>query len=233
MLEVNNVTKKYIGVTAVSDVSFDLQDGRLAALLGPNGSGKTTLMKMIAGLARQDAGEIRFDGDRIGPRTKRNVCYMPTENYFYSYMTVRDAGRYHADFFADFSLARYEELIAQDELDPKRKVRSLSSGMVAKVKIDIAFSRESKLTMLDEPLNGIDILARERTLELIRTHRGDRSMIVSSHLVDELEPIIDTLLFMKDGKLVLAGDKWELCASGKTVVDLYREIYGGEAAANA
>lgn len=233
MLKIQNATKKYIGVTAVSDVSFDLPEGRLAALLGPNGSGKTTLMKMIAGLTKPDRGSILFDGEPIGAGTKRNICYMPTENYFYPYMTVRDAGRYYADFFEDFSLTRYEELTARDELDPKRKVRSLSSGMMAKVKIDLAFSRESRLTMLDEPLNGVDILARERTLELIRENRGERTLIVSSHLVDELETMIDTLLFMKDGRLVLAGERKELCTGGRTLVDLYREIYGGEVQANA
>jgi len=148
-------------------------------------------------------------------------------------MTVRDAGRYYADFFEDFSLTRYEELTARDELDPKRKVRSLSSGMMAKVKIDLAFSRESRLTMLDEPLNGVDILARERTLELIRENRGERTLIVSSHLVDELEEMIDTLLFMKDGRLVLAGERKDLCTGGRTLVDLYREVYGGEVQANA
>lgn len=233
MLNIQSVTKKYIGVTAVSDVSFDLPEGRLAALLGPNGSGKTTLMKMIAGLTKPDRGSILFDGEPICPGTKRNICYMPTENYFYSYMTVRDAGRYYADFFEDFSLTRYEELTARDELDPKRKVRSLSSGMMAKVKIDLAFSRESRLTMLDEPLNGVDILARERTLELIRENRGERTLIVSSHLVDELEEMIDTLLFMKDGRLVLAGERKDLCTGGRTLVDLYREVYGGEVQANA
>lgn len=232
MLQIQNVSKRYIGVRAVDDVSFSLGEGKLAALLGPNGSGKTTLMKAIAGLTRPDSGSITFEGLLIGAQTKRDICYMPTENYFYPYMTVRDAGRYYADFFSDFSLPRYEELVQQDELDEKRKVRSLSSGMMAKVKLDLAFARQSKLTMLDEPLNGIDILARENTLSLIRSHKGTRTMLVSSHLVDELEDSLDVLLFMKKGKLVLAGDKDELCRNGKTVVDLYKEVYGGEVREN-
>ncbi len=232
MLNVQNATKKYIGVRAVDGVSFTLEDGKLCALLGPNGSGKTTLMKLIAGLTRPDSGTITFDGTPIGAKTKRDICYMPTENYFYPYMTVRDAGKYYADFFADFSMPRYEELTARDELDEKRKVRALSSGMLAKVKLNLAFARESRLTMLDEPLNGIDILARENTLSRIRAHKGTRTMLVSSHLVDELEDSLDVLLFMKEGKLVLAGEKSALCAGGKTVVDLYREIYGGEVQAN-
>ncbi len=234
MLEINNVTKRYIGVTAVKDATLRLEDGRLAALLGPNGSGKTTLMKMIAGLTKPDGGSILFDGVPCGVESKKHVCYMPTENYFYSYMTVRDVGRYFADFFEDFSIPRFEEMLSREDLAEKRKVRALSSGMMAKVKLAAAFARQSRLTMLDEPLNGIDILARERTIRLIEENRGDgRAMIVSSHLVDELEPMIDTLIFMRNGEIVLCGDKETICSErGKTVVELYREIYGGEAQAD-
>ena len=104
MLEISHVTKRYGGKAAVSDVSLNAEAGRLVALLGPNGSGKTTLMKMIAGLVCPTAGEIRFDGEPVGVATKRHIAYMPTEAYFYNYMTARDAGRYYRDFFMDFSM---------------------------------------------------------------------------------------------------------------------------------
>lgn len=235
MLEIQNATKRYLGKTAVSSATASVSDGRLVALLGPNGSGKTTLMKMIAGLTRPDGGTITFNGDPIGVKTKRQICYMPTENYFYSYMTAGDVGRYYADFFEDFSRVKYEELLTKEKLDLKQKARAMSSGMLAKLKLAAAFARSSKLTMLDEPLNGIDILARERTLALIReNHTGERAMIVSSHLVDELETMIDDVIFMKDGVIALAGDAKALQAErGQTVVEMYRQIYGeGEAIQN-
>ena len=144
MLEISHVTKRYGGKTAVCDVSLNAEAGRLVALLGPNGSGKTTLMKMIAGLACPNDGEIRFDGDPVGVATKRHIAYMPTEAYFYNYMTARDAGRYYSDFFADFSMERYLRSLEEEHLDPAGKIRTMSSGMVAKVKLALTFARDSR-----------------------------------------------------------------------------------------
>ena len=160
--------------------------------------------------------------------TKRHVAYMPTETYFYNYMTALDAGKYYRDFFQDFDFARYEEMLRQEKLEAKQKIRSMSSGMMAKLKLALAFSRNSRLVMLDEPLNGIDIIARERTLGLIReNHTDGRTLIVSSHLVDELEDMIDDAIFMKDGKIVRMGDaKAMRSESGMSIVDMYMQIYG-------
>ena len=122
MLEFKNVTKKYMRRAALEDVSFTLQPGRVCLLLGPNGSGKTTSMKLIAGLARQTSGEVLFEGGRIGAASKARIAYMPTENYFYNYMTVKDAGKYYADFFADFDPRRFNSLLNAMELDPADRV---------------------------------------------------------------------------------------------------------------
>ena len=235
MLEIEHLTKKYGAKAAVNDLSLSLGAGRLAALLGPNGSGKTTLMKMIAGLATPTAGSIRVDGEPVGRSTKAHVAYMPTEGYFYNYMTALDAGRYYRDFFRDFNMDSYLAALERESLDPKGKIRTMSSGMVAKVKLALTFARGSKLVMLDEPLNGIDIVARERTLEAIRQNRGEgRTMIVSSHLVDELETMIDDAIFIKDGALVLAGEAKALREKhGMSIVDMYMKIYGEGATLDA
>ncbi len=227
MLEIAHVTKQYGNKIAVSDVTLNVEEGRLVALLGPNGSGKTTLMKMIAGLVSPTAGEIAFDGEKIGPSTKRWIAYMPTEAYFYNYMSALDAGRYYRDFFDDFSMERYLRAL-EEVLDPKAKIRAMSSGMVAKVKLALTFARDSRLTMLDEPLNGIDIIARERTLAMIRKyHTSERALIVSSHLVDELEEMIDDAVFMQNGAVALAGPAKRIREQyGVGVVEMYRRIYG-------
>ena len=235
MLDIEHLTKKYVGKAAVNDLSLSLGAGRLAALLGPNGSGKTTLMKMIAGLATPTNGSILLDGEAVGKGTKAKMAYMPTEAYFYNYMTALDAGRYYRDFFHDFNMDSYLSALAKESLDPKARIRTMSSGMVAKVKLALTFARGSRLVMLDEPLNGIDIVARERTLEAIRQNRGEgRTMIVSSHLVDELETMIDDAIFIRDGELVLAGDANELREKhGMSIVDMYMKIYGEGATLNA
>ena len=235
MLEIDHVTKRYGGKTAVSDLSLTLEKGHTAALLGPNGSGKTTLMKMIAALASPTSGHIRLDGTPVGLHTKAKTAYMPTESYFYAYMSALDAGKYYRDFFTDFDMNKYLAALESEHLDPKGKIRTMSSGMVAKVKLALTFARASELVMLDEPLNGIDIVARERTLAAIRENRSqNRIMIVSSHLVDELEAMIDDVIFIKDGVLVAAGDAAALREKhGMSIVEIYMKIYGEGAAFDA
>ena len=226
MLEIKNVTKKYLRRAALDDVSFDLRPGSTALLLGPNGSGKTTLMKLIAGLSRPTSGEIRLNGQAIGAATKARVAYMPTENYFYNYMTIKDAGKYYADFFADFDPARFRQLLAQMDLEQEDKVRQLSSGMAAKLRLALMLSRDADMMMFDEPLNGVDILTRTQTIDAILAGRREgRTMIISTHLVDELEDVVNDTVFLKKGKLIKAGGKDEICA-GRTLKDLYIDVYG-------
>lgn len=226
MLELKNVTKKYLRRTALDDVSLHIEAGKTCLLLGPNGSGKTTMMKLIAGLARPTSGDIRLNGAHIGKGTKAHVAYMPTENYFYSYMTVRDSGKYYSDFFADFDPARFERMLVDMELEPRDSIRQLSSGMAAKLRLSLALSRDAELMMFDEPLNGVDILTRTQTIDAILAgRRAGRTMLISTHLVDELEDVVDYTVFLKKGKLVMAGDKREICA-GRTLKDLYIEVYG-------
>ena len=226
MLELTHVTKRYQRRAALEDVSLSLEAGKTCLLLGPNGSGKTTMMKLIAGLARPTSGSITLDGNPIGRVTKAQVAYMPTENYFYNYMTVKDIGKYYADFFQDFSPERYRRLLADMELEQEDRIRQLSSGMAAKLRLSLVLSRDAKLMMFDEPLNGVDILTREQTIQAILAGRREgRTMLISTHLVDELEDVVDTTVFIKKGHMVMAGDKREICA-GKSLKQLYIEVYG-------
>lgn len=230
MLEIRNLTRKYESKLAVSNVSLSLEAGRTYALLGPNGSGKTTLMKMIAGLTRPTSGEILLDGVPIGPATKARIAYMPTESYFYPYMSIADAGKYYADFFTDFDAGRYAETLRRMELNPKDKIRTLSSGMNAKVRLALTLSRNAALMMFDEPLNGVDILTRAQVVdEIIRCRQGGRTMLISTHLVDELDPHIDAAIYMKHGVIERMGDRTELAREG-TLTELYLRIYSVPAA---
>ncbi len=227
MVEAKLVGKRYLGKQAVKDVNMVWEDGRIYALLGPNGSGKTTFMKMVAGLVKPTAGELYYNGEKIGVESKRKVAYMSTEPFFYSYMNVKHVGKYYADFFEDFSMERYEELIARMDLKMTDKAKELSSGLAAKLKIAATLARDAQLYMLDEPLNGIDIIARESIIETIVEAAGEgKTVVISSHLVDELEPIVDSVVFMKQGGVILAGDAEEIRTErGKSIVDLYKEVY--------
>lgn len=226
MLEIRNLTRRYMTRTAVDNVSLSLEPGRTYALLGPNGSGKTTLMKMVAGLTKPTSGTIEFDGTPVGVRTKAQIAYMPTENYFYNYMSIADAGRYYADFFSDFDSRRFAEALKRMELEPKDKIRQLSSGMSAKLRLALILSRDARLMMFDEPLNGVDILTRAQVVdEIVRNRAAGRTMLISTHLVDELDPYIDYAIYMKHGVIELMGSREELREKG-SLTDLYLQIYG-------
>ena len=227
MLELQNVTKKYLRRAALDDVSLSLPEGRTCLLLGPNGSGKTTMMKLIAGLAQPTSGQVRFNGVPIGAQTKAHIAYMPTENYFYNYMTIRDAGKYYADFFEDFKHRKFERLIGEMELDGRDRIRQLSSGMAAKLRLALVLSRAAELMMFDEPLNGVDILTRAQVIEAILANRKEgRTMLISTHLVDELEDVVDYVVFLRKGVIITAGDKAEICRE-TSLKDMYIEVFGG------
>ena len=228
ILESREITKKYGSKTAVNQVSLGLETGLVYAMLGPNGSGKTTWMKMAAGLVKPTSGEILYQGNPIGVESKKEIAYMSTEPYFYSWMSVADVGKYYEDFFQDFSMEKYNEMISRMELTGDMKTKKLSSGMMAKLKIAVTMAREAKIYLLDEPLNGIDILAREQIMKsILEAIAPDVTLVISSHLVDELERVADAAVFMKDGQLVEQCMIEELRINRhKSVVDLYREIYG-------
>ena len=225
-LRIENLTQRYRGVTALKDVCTQLRGGDTCLLLGPNGSGKTTLMKLIAGVASPSSGAITLDGTPIGPKTKARIAYMPTENYFYNYMSVRDAGKYYADFFADFDYAAYEARIERAELTPRASIRTLSSGMSAKLRLSLILSRDAQVMMFDEPINGVDMLTRDWVLDEIAARREpERILLISTHLVEQAERLANCALFLRRGELVRGGAMDELCREAR-LEDLYREVYG-------
>ena len=228
-LRAENLSRRYRGKWALNGVNFELSGGDVCLLLGPNGSGKTTLMKLIAGLVSPSAGAIELDGTPVGTATKRHVSYMPTENYFYNYMTVRDAGKYYADFFPDFDRAAYEDRATRAELPLNGRVRTLPSGMGAKLRLSLALSRDADVMMFDEPINGVDMLTRDWVIGEIAARRDrDRILLISTHLVEQVEGLANRALFLSHGELVRAGSLDEV-RGGRTLEDVYREVYGGEA----
>lgn len=227
MLKCEGIVKKYISCTAIENITCDIVPGKIYALLGPNGSGKTTLMKVITGLIKPTQGTVSLDGIPVGPTTKAHVAYMPTENYFYSYMTIKDVASFYHDFYPDFDVNFYYKLLNDLSLNSTAKIKNMSSGMVAKLKVAVAIARRATVTLLDEPLNGVDIIAREKIINVItENYSPNTTYVISSHLVDELEKIIDHAIFIKDGVVVEVGEAESLRQKyNKTIVDMYKEIY--------
>ena len=227
MLESKEITKVFGAKTAVDHVTLQLDAGHVYAMLGPNGSGKTTWMKMAAGLVKPTSGTVCFDGAPVSLESRRHVAYMSTEPYFYAWMTVKDVGKYYSDFFQDFSYSRYQDLLRRMELTEDMKTRSLSSGMMAKLKIAVTMARDAQVYMLDEPFNGIDLLARDEIRACILEYATeDKLLLLSSHLVEEMEAIADRAVFIRQGQLVECVDLEEMRGEkGVSMADRYREIY--------
>lgn len=231
MLESVNLTKKFGAKTAVDNISLKLEKGHIYGMLGPNGSGKTTWMKMAAGLIKPTEGIVYYDGKPVNLNSRADVVYASTEPYFYSWMTIKSAGKYYADFFKDFSMDKYRRLLNSMGLDEKSKITSLSTGMTAKMKIAINLAREAKVYMLDEPFNGIDLLARDDIREcVLNSASADNVMIISSHLVEEMEAIADHAVFISQGHLVEVRDIKEMeTKDGTSLTDRYRQVFGSSA----
>jgi len=228
MLESKNLTKVFGGKTAVDHVSLQLEKGHVYAMLGPNGSGKTTWMKMAAGLIKPTSGEILFDGQPVGVESRKHIAYMSTEPYFYTWMDVKDVGKYYEDFFEDYSPERYRALLARMELTEDLKCKNLSSGMMAKLKIAVTMARDAKVYMLDEPFNGIDLLTRDEIrASILEYATEDKLLLLSSHLVEEMEAIADQAVYLSEGRLVESVDLETMRSErGISMADRYRQIYG-------
>ena len=228
MLESKELTKVFGSTTAVDHVSVKLMPGHVYAMLGPNGSGKTTWMKMAAGLIKPTSGQILYKEQPVGIESRRHIAYMSTEPYFYNWMTIKDVGRYYQDFFEDFSMERFQNLLVRMELKEEMKTKTLSSGMMAKLKIAVTMARDAEVYMLDEPFNGIDLLARDEIrATILQFSTQDKILLLSSHLVEEMEAIADSALFIKQGQLVECVDLETMrFERGVSMADRYRQIYG-------
>ena len=226
MLECRELTKWFGSKEAVADLTLNLDKGKIYGLLGENGGGKTTWMKMVAGLTKPGRGEILYEGHPIGWRDKAKIAYMATEPFFYDFMKVADVGEYYEAFFDDFDRKKYMETTRTMGLEQDMKVRNLSSGMSAKLKLAATLSRKAELYLLDEPLNGIDYKAREEIISLILEEAdGENTFVISTHLLEEVESFIEYAIFIKDGHL---ADKVNLeserMKSGRSLTEPYTDI---------
>lgn len=226
-LEIKNLSKKYLNKTALVNVNLNFEGGKIYGLMGPNGSGKTTLMKVVAGLHKASTGDVLINGEPVSYLTKGIVAYMPTENFLVDSFKVNGIIDYYKDMYADFDKDKCINLIKKLDIDINQKVSALSSGLAAKLKIAVTLSRQAAIYMLDEPLNGIDIIAREAIIDtIVNSYDENKIIIISSHIVDEIEKLFDAVVFIKDATVVLSGDAEELRTQRQmSIENIYKEVY--------
>lgn len=227
ILECKGITKTYNKVTALNDFSITLESGRIVGLLGPNGSGKTTLIKLINGLLTPDAGTISICGMAPGSETKALVAYLPDNIYLNTWMTVQQIVDFFADFYEDFRADLALEMMNRLGISPKKKLKTLSKGNKEKVCLILTMSRNAKLYVLDEPIAGVDPAARDYVISTIAgNYNPDATVLISTHLIADIEQILDEVIFIQTGKVLLQKTVDTIREeNGKSVDELFREVF--------
>lgn len=227
ILECKGLTKRYGKVTALDNVTLGIQPGRVVGLLGPNGSGKTTLIKLANGLLSPTEGEILICGKAPCPETKAVVSYLPDKNHLPEWMSTEKLMDMYADFYADFDRARCEEMLAKLNLDPKQRMQQMSKGTKEKVQLIMVMSRKAKLYLLDEPIGGVDPATRDFILDtIIKNYDPDAAVVISTHLISDVENVLDEVIFVNNGQIALQKDVDTLREeNGKSVDALFREVF--------
>lgn len=228
LVECKGLTKVYPGnKVAVADLNLTLEKGHIIGLLGPNGSGKTTLIKMMNGLLRPTNGQVLINGYEPGVETKARVSYLPERTYLTAQKTVCDIVDFFADFYEDFRKDRAYAMLDNLQIDPTARLKSLSKGTKEKVQLILVMSREADLYILDEPIAGVDPAARDYILRtILNNYNPEASLIICTHLISDIENILDEVVFIKNGHLVEQTTVEEIREQkGKSVDAYFREVF--------
>lgn len=230
VLRITNLHKRFGSKRVLDGLDAAIPKGKIVGLLGPNGAGKTTLMKTIACLLPPDAGEIEYpEGAKRGQASKAAVAFLPDKLEFPGWMKVSDAFAYYEKMYPDYDRTKAEEMQKILGLSPHDTIKKLSKGMQERVALAVTFSRKAALYLLDEPLGGIDPVGRMKVLEsIIATHTEDSSILLSTHLIKDVEMVFDSIMLIKDGKIAYEEDCEVLRQeSGKKIEEIYLEVFGG------
>lgn len=227
LVKCKNLSKAYGSKVALAEVNLAIPRGKIVGLLGRNGAGKTTLIKLLNGLLTPTSGTVRVNDQPIGVETKKIISYLPERTYLNKYMRVREVLQFFSDFYEDFDRQKAEELITKLELDLDSKVVNMSKGMQEKLQLALVMSRSAELYILDEPLGGVDPATRDYILDTFLANFSERaSMLVSTHLISDIERILDEVIIMNKGKIVMAGDADELrCKEDASIDEIFRRRF--------
>ena len=228
------LTKTYGGKIALNQIYLNLERGRIIGLLGPNGSGKTTLIKIMNGLLRPTAGEIFIGGDRPGVETKYRISYLPERTYLHAGMKVMEMVQYFQDFYPDFRIERAFDMLHRLQIPPNERLKNLSKGTKEKVQLILVMSRDAdlyvrsaQLYILDEPIAGVDPASRDYILHtIVSNYNRNASVLLSTHLISDVESILDEVVFIKYGNIILQAPAEQIRRQeGKSIDRFFREVF--------
>lgn len=227
ILECSSLSKNFSNVNALTNVNLTLERGRIIGLLGPNGSGKTTLIKLINGLLVPSSGSLLIDGKEPGIETKKIVSYLPEKTYLPDWMRVSDTINFFQDFYGDFDKEKAYDMLKRLNVDAGQQLKTLSKGTKEKVQLILVMSRKAELYCLDEPIGGVDPAARDYILNTIITNYSDNAtVLISTHLISDIENILDEVVFIRNGELTLHSSVDDIrTQKGKSIDALFREVF--------
>ncbi len=227
VLKATGLTKSYGGTRALDGLELELPQGKIVGLLGPNGSGKTTFLKIAAGLLTPSAGELTICGREIGPETKAVVSYLPDKTYLNRQQRITEILEFFQDFYKDFDRERAENMLSALRIDTSARLKTLSKGNQEKVQLVLVMSRRAKLYLLDEPIGGVDPAARDYILNTIITNYDpSATVLISTHLIADVERVLDEFVFLSQGRIVRQGSTDETREeTGKSLDELFREVF--------
>jgi len=227
ILKATQLSKSFYQKKALDKVDINIEKGKIYGILGPNGGGKSTFFKIAAGLLKPSQGEITIDNKKPGVYTKSIVSYLPETNYLYKWMKIKDTLAFFKDLYADFNIGKAKESLKFMELEEEEKVTSLSKGMMGRLKLTLALSRKAKLYLLDEPLNGIDPISREKIItSILDSYSEKTSILICSHLIYYIEKLLDYVFFLSEGRIILSGDAEDLRNKrGMSIDKLFQEVF--------
>jgi len=227
ILECRNLTKFFPGCLALNSVNLSVPKGKIVGLLGPNGSGKSTLIKLINGLLTPNSGEILINGMKPGVETKKIISYLPERTYLNDWMTVQNMIDFFGDFYGNFNKAKAYDMLQRLHINPNARLKTMSKGTKEKVQLILVMSREAELYVLDEPIGGVDPAARDYILDtIISNYSENASLIISTHLITDVEKILDGVIFINMGNIVLTSTVDEIREKeNKSVDTMFREVF--------
>lgn len=227
ILELSSISKSYAGQKVLQDVSLSVAPGKIVGLLGSNGSGKTTLMKIAAGLITADSGEAKIAGNTINRKTRAVTAFMPDKPLTEGWMRVEDAIHFYKDFYADFDHVKADEMLVFMKLNKRDRVSTLSKGMNERLQLALTLSRNAMLYLLDEPIGGVDPVARAKILDaIVNYYSEESSIVISTHLVTDIERIFDEVIFIRNGQIVLQDHVENIRVShGKSVDEMFKGVF--------
>lgn len=227
LLEIKNLYKNYGEKQVLNNITLTVPRGKIIGLLGKNGTGKTTLIKLINGLLTPTEGEIIFEGEKIGPQSKLNIAYLPERTYLDKSMTINETLKFFKEFYSNFDIDKAKDLLKKLDLDENQKIIKMSKGMQEKVQLVLVMSRKADLYILDEPLGGVDPATRDYILDTILTNFSEgASIIISTHLISDIERILDEVIFIDKGEIKLTSDADELRNKENASIDeIFRRMF--------